>query len=93
LVFAYPDFQKDLDAAYSNAKNKKLWSNTYAIENADEYFAEGVQDWFNANLEANPANGIHNYVNTRAELKDYDPTLYNLLKKFFPADDNKCTCH
>lgn len=92
LVFLYPWFQKDLDAAYSNAKSKKLWANTYAITNAEEYFAEGVQGWFNVNLEANPANGIHNYVNTRAELKTYDIELYNLLERLFPEDKNKCSC-
>jgi hypothetical protein len=93
LVFVYPNFQNELDAAYSNAKSRMLWANTYAITNAEEYFAEGVQDWFNVNLEANPANGVHNYVNTRAELMAYDITLYNLINKYFPEDGNKCTCH
>jgi hypothetical protein len=66
---------------------------TYAASNSDEYFAEGVQDWFNVNAERNPPDGVHNFVNTRAELKTYDPNLYNLLKRYFPEDDNKCTCH
>ena len=93
LVFIALDFQRQLDAAYSNAKSKGLWANTYAITNADEYLAEGVQDWFNVNLQADPPNGVHNQVNTRQELKVYDPQLFNLLKLFFPEDENKCSCH
>ena len=28
--------------------------------------------------------GKHNYVNTREELKEYDPGLYALLSEYFP---------
>lgn len=93
LVFVYPDFQRQLDTAYNIARRTGLWRNTYAITNSDEYFAEGLQDWFNVNLEANPPNGIHNQINTRAELRGYDPRLYLLLRQYFPEDDNKCSCH
>ena len=93
LVFAFPDFQRDLEASYRYAILHGLWALTYAASNADEYFAEGVQDWFNVNQEKNPPDGVHNFVNTRAELKSYDGNLYNLLKHYFPEDDNKCTCH
>ena len=90
LVFAYPGFQAELDAAYSNARRSGLWTNTYTVKNTQEYFAEGVQDWFNVN---NPPNDQHNHVNTRDELRSYDIGLYNLLKKYFPEDINKCSCH
>ncbi|HYK20791.1 MAG TPA: RICIN domain-containing protein [Pyrinomonadaceae bacterium] len=93
LVFAFPEFQTDLQRAYSYAIRHARWIMTYAASNSDEYFAEGVQDWFNVNAERNPPDGVHNFVNTRAELKTYDPNLYNLLKRYFPEDDNKCTCH
>jgi len=93
LVFAFPEFQRDLQRAYSYAIRHARWIMTYAASNSDEYFAEGVQDWFNVNAERNPPDGVHNFVNTRAELKTYDPNLYNLLKRYFPEDDNKCTCH
>ena len=33
---------------------------------------EGTQSWFNINEEHGP---LHNHVNTRRELKDYDPDL------------------
>ena len=63
-----PLFESELQAAYDNALATGLWQDTYAITNPTEYFAEGVQAWFNVNAEAIPANGIHNHVNTRAEL-------------------------
>ena len=66
------------------AMKKGLWKSTYAAENAREYFAEGVQAWFDANLEANPPDGIHNHVNTRKELLQYDPDLAALIGKVFP---------
>ena len=48
-----------------------------------EYWAEGVQDWFNTNAEAPKPDGKHNPLNTRKELKKYDPDLYNLIHKYF----------
>lgn len=44
-----------------------------------------MQSWFNANLEANPPNGIHNAVNTRAELVAYDPELARLIQRVFES--------
>ena len=52
-----------------------------------EYFAEGVQSWFNVNREANPPDGINNHVNTREELKQYDIELYNLIAVVFPCNN------
>jgi len=42
-----------------------------------------VQSWFDANLEADPPNGIHNHVNTREELEAYDPDLAKLIAEVF----------
>lgn len=76
-------FDTRLTDAYNTAIADGKWSNTYAATNAQEYWAEGVQSWFNVNLEADPADGIHNHVNTRDELKVYDPTLHNLIAETF----------
>ncbi len=47
--------------------------------------------WFNANLESDPPNGLHNSVNTRAELATYDPALHGLISRIFPTDyDGGC---
>lgn len=93
IRFVNPDFNNQLQAAYNQAINTGLWTNTYAISDIREYWAEGVQDWFNCNLEAIPANGIHNQINTRTELKQYDPMLYNLIKTYFVDDTQKHGCY
>lgn len=79
-----PGFDASVKTLYEAARKKGLWDRTYAMENHLEYFAEGVQSWFDVNLESNPPNGIHNHVNTRKELEAYDPELAALLRKVFP---------
>ena len=75
------------------AMDNGLWHQTYAATNYQEYFAEGVQSWFNVNKEADPPNGIHNFVNIRDELKAYDPVLYELISRYFPEEEGKISCH
>ena len=67
--------QAELNALYTAAMAQGLWANTYAASNPAEDWAEGVQDCYGNNLEADPPNGIHNHVNTREELWAYDPGL------------------
>ncbi len=74
-----------LQAAYSNARRRGLWRSTYAMNTIQEYFAEGVQSFFDVNAYSARPNGIHNHVNTRAKLRGYDPTLFRLLKEVFPC--------
>ena len=75
-----PTFNERLRAAYQKATAAGLWKGTYAGSNPNEYWAEGVQDWFDNNRE-NDAQ--HNSINTRAELKEYDPDLAALCKEVF----------
>ena len=93
ILFVDIDFDTELKQAFDNAKAKGLWINTYAGSNPDEYFAEGVQSWFNVNDEAVPSNGIHNEINTREELKSYDPVLYNIIRRYFPESNKIISCH
>lgn len=92
LVFMDPSFEAKLKNAYDEAIAAGKWENTYADDNIDEYWAEGVQSYFDSNLESDPADGIHNFVNTRKELKDYDPKLYQLIAAVFPPNDWRPTC-
>lgn len=92
LRFSNPNFDSELLAAYNNAKAKGLWKNTYAISDVREYWAEGLQNWFNCNLKAIPANGIHNEINNRTGLETYDAMLYNLIKKYFTSENIKHGC-
>ncbi|MCA9664249.1 MAG: hypothetical protein KC503_01640 [Myxococcales bacterium] len=70
-----------LQALYQAALAKGLWANTYAASTVAEYWAEGVQDFFDDNKQASPPDGIHNHVNTRAELAAYDPDLSAFIGK------------
>jgi len=65
-----------LERAYTSATARGLWKGTYAGKNMDEYFAEGTQSWFHCNRQNDRD---HNDVDTRAELKKYDPELAAIL--------------
>ena len=49
----------------------------YASKNRAEYFAEGVQAWYNTNRTMDHD---HNHIETRAQLKQYDPMLAKLCE-------------
>jgi len=83
IVGVEPGFNDRLEALRQNAIRKGLWKDTYAVSNKEEYFAECVQSFFNCNRYADPANGVHNWVNRRAKLKSYDPDMYRLLQEYF----------
>ena len=77
-----PNFQEQLEHLYKDARDKGLWDRTYAGTNASEYWAEGVQDYWDCNRQSRKdqePDGVHNYVNTREELKEYDPNLFEFI--------------
>lgn len=80
-------FQARLDTAYAQAMAADLWEQTYAATNATEYWAEGVQSYFDANGHSDPPNGVHNHVATRAQLATYDPGLYALVDEVFGGSE------
>jgi hypothetical protein len=75
-----PTFDKRLKATYAAAMKAGLWKGKYASVNHHEYFAEGVQSWFDNNRENDHD---HNHVNTRAELLEYDPGLAAMCREVF----------
>ncbi|MEX2214236.1 MAG: hypothetical protein WD768_08920 [Phycisphaeraceae bacterium] len=75
-----PTFDRRLRETYNNAMKAGLWKGKYASVNHHEYFAEGVQSWFDNNRENDHD---HNHVNTRAELLEYDPGLAAICKEVF----------
>jgi len=84
------EFRERLESAYHSAMDAGLWAATYAATNADEYWAEGVQSWFDLN---DPPGPIHNEINTRAELEDYDPVLAGLIGEVFGEAAVSSSCH
>lgn len=80
LVDVDPTFDDRLKGAYEAALAEGKWKGTYAASNAAEYWAEGVQSWFDTNREPDFQ---HNEVNTREELKAYDPALAALIEEVY----------
>lgn len=73
-------FDDRLRATYERAIAQGLWKSKYASVNHAEYFAEGVQSWFNNNREPDHD---HNHVNTRKELREYDSGLASICEEVF----------
>ena len=83
-----PTFDKRLEETYNVAMRSGLWKGKYASVNHHEYFAEGVQSWFDNNRENDHD---HNHVNTREELLDYDPGLAAMCREVFGDTELKYT--
>ncbi|MEC8161726.1 MAG: hypothetical protein VX111_11355 [Planctomycetota bacterium] len=80
LIRVDTSFDQRLKACYELALEEGLWKGKYASVNHNEYFAEGVQSWFNNNR---PPDHDHNHVDTRVELREYDPRLAALVEEVF----------
>lgn len=88
VVNVDPTFDRRLKKTYEDAMKKWLWNGKYASVNHYEYFAEGVQSWFNNNR---PPDHDHNHVDTREELIAYDPGLAALCREVFGETELKYT--
>jgi alpha-glucosidase len=88
-----PQFNDKLKELLELAVSMGKWERTYAKTNVWEYWAEGVQDWFNVNAEVPFPDGTHNHVNTRSELKEYDEGLYQLIAGYFSDTMALASCH
>lgn len=78
-----PTLAEDIESAYRDAMANGLWEDHYASTNAGEYWAEGVQFWFNSNYEYEHDD---RRVLNSADLLRYDPKLYGLLERVYPSD-------
>lgn len=78
-------FRSQLNSAYNSAMGNGLWNNTYSEANAIEYFAVGVQVWFNVRYPYGPpqGDGSGNDIIKRTRLQNYDVPLYNLIAQYF----------
>jgi len=81
-------FDARVKKAYDDALAAGLWKGKYASTNHHEYFAEGVQSWFDNNRKPDHD---HNHVDTRVELKRYDPALAALCEEVFGDTELKYT--
>ena len=78
-------FDRRLKEAYEQALAADLWKGTYAATNHKEYWAEGVQSWFDTNRPK--PDDQHNHVDTRGELKEYDAKLAALIEGIYGDRD------
>jgi len=81
LRSADPSFNGRLRDTYRQALDAGLLKGAYAATSPGEYWAEGVQSWFDTNRENDAA--AHNHVDTREELKAYDSKLAGLVEEVF----------
>jgi hypothetical protein len=73
------EFDQRLKKTYEDATGKDLWKGTAAARNRVEYWAAGVEAYFDA-AGAGPAPDLADRpVATREALKAYDPDLYALV--------------
>jgi len=83
-----PAFKAKLQAAYEDAKAHGRFKGFYAGDNTDEYWAEGVQSYFDANGNAGPGGKV---IATREDLAVYDPKLEALIASVFSNHDWRYT--
>ena len=83
-----PTFDDRLKKTYNDALAKGLWKGKYAATNHHEYFAEGVQSWFNNN-RVNDHD--HNHVHLRSQLIEYDPGLAAICREVFGTTELEYT--
>ncbi len=67
---------------YEAAKSEGIWAGDFAMENADEFFAEMSQTYFCANPEVPSFLHTHG-INCADELSDYDPVTYALIDDIY----------
>ncbi|KAK3773277.1 hypothetical protein RRG08_053662 [Elysia crispata] len=83
-------------AAYAHAKKTGLFKDTLFMKSVQDFFAEGVQSYFNVQTYRAKPDGVHGPIATRGALKYYDPDLYNLIKEIFPCANTylkRCQSH
>jgi hypothetical protein len=73
------EFDHRLQKLFDDARAKHRWVGTAAAQNRAEYWAAGVEAYFDAAGEGNAPNDADRPITTRAALKAYDPALYALV--------------
>jgi hypothetical protein len=73
------DFDKKLRATHEAARQSGLWKGTPAGRDPVEYWATGVEAYFDAGGEGVPPPNAEHPVTTRVGLRAYDPELFALV--------------
>jgi len=90
FALVFPTFNSELTGLYNAARYGNFWgtgaTGTYAMTDFKEYFAEGVQSYFDTNAPDNYA------PITRDQLWRKDPNLYHFLNRYLGNNPWKRTC-
>jgi hypothetical protein len=73
------EFDRRLARLHEQAAARSLWKGTAAGRSRSEYWAAGVEAYFDAAGDTPPPDGAARPVNTRETLRAYDPDLYALV--------------
>ena len=73
------EFDQRLAKLYEAAMAKSLWKGSVAARDRVEYWASGVEAYFDAAGSSHAPNDADRPINTREALKAYDPDLYALV--------------
>jgi hypothetical protein len=73
------EFDNQLVKLHDAARSAKLWRGTPADRDRIEYWAAGVEAYFDAAGAGFPPHGADRPITTRESLKSYDPGLYTLV--------------
>ncbi|HVL11539.1 MAG TPA: hypothetical protein VM529_03185, partial [Gemmata sp.] len=73
------DFDNRLKKLFDAAAEKKLWRGTAAVHTRADYWAAGVEAYFDAAGQGVAPNGADRPITTREALKAYDPELFTLV--------------
>lgn len=71
---------QSLEQMYKNASEKGMWKGTAAQDRAS-YFVEGILAYFDAIGQEMPPNDAPHAITTREGLKQYDPELFELVRR------------
>jgi hypothetical protein len=75
------DFDHRLQKLHDEAMSKGLWKGSAGARNRIEYWAAGVEAYFDAAGDGTPPSGADRPITTREALKAYDPSLFGLVEE------------
>jgi hypothetical protein len=73
------EFDRKLQEIFDAATSKGAWKGTPAARDRKEYWAAGVEAYFDASGASTAPDGADRPIITRESLKAYDPGLYSLV--------------
>jgi hypothetical protein len=73
------EFDRGLLKIFAAARAAGLWQGTPAARDRVEYWAAGVEAYFDATGAGHPPDGADRPITTREALRSYDPALYALV--------------